>query len=138
MQAMADRGPVRTVTLVTGDQVTVSGDGETVSAQAGPGRDGVTFEVTRAAGQTRVVPSDAGPLLAAGRLDARLFDVSGLLAAGYDRRADLPLILTGSGGSPVAAVRGLAKQRDLPAGQGRGGAPVARQGRGVVACADRR
>jgi subtilisin family serine protease len=112
-QATAEQRPVRTVTLVTGDRVTVSGNGESVSAQAGPGRDGVTFEVTRAAGQVRVVPSDAGHLLAAGRLDARLFDVSGLLAAGYDRRADLPLILTG-GGSPVAAVKGLAKQRDLP------------------------
>jgi subtilisin family serine protease len=113
-QATAGQDSVRTVTLVTGDRVTVSDDGATVSAQAGPGRAGVTFEVTRAGRRIRVVPSDAGPLLAAGRLDPRLFDVRGLLAAGFDRRGDLPLILTGGGGSTVAAVKGLAKQRDLP------------------------
>jgi subtilisin family serine protease len=109
-------GPVHTVTLVTGDRVTVSGDGSRVSAVAGPGRDGITFSVTTVAttngGQVRVVPSDAGPLLAAGRLDERLFDVTGLVAAGYDGAAELPLIITG--GSTRSRVDGLKWTRDLP------------------------
>ncbi|GAA5186801.1 hypothetical protein GCM10023322_33840 [Rugosimonospora acidiphila] len=94
-------GAAHTVTLVTGDRVTIAGDD--VSAQAAPGRAGVTFSVTTAGGDVHVVPSDAGPLLAAGRLDPRLFDVTGLVAAGYDSQDQLPLIL--AGGAPTAAAR---------------------------------
>ena len=112
--AAAKRSAQRTVTLVTGDRVTVSGDGGYVSAEPGPGRDGVTFAVMTAKGGLRVVPSDAAPLLAAGRVDERLFDVTGLVAAGYDRADHLPLITTGS----AAAVAGLSKDRDLPSVHG--------------------
>jgi subtilisin family serine protease len=132
----AEQGPTRTLTLVTGDRVTVSGAGGRVSAEAGPGRSGVTFEITTGGGQVRVLPSDAGPLLAAGRLDARLFDVTELLASGYDRQDQLPLIVTGGSGAMVAATRasvagvdGLAKVRDLPAV----GAVAVRQSRGKAA-----
>ncbi|GAA3783318.1 S8 family serine peptidase [Plantactinospora mayteni] len=86
----------RTVTLVTGDRVTVSGaDLGNVSVSRGSGRDGVTFLVSRADGHLRVVPSDALTPLRAGLLDSRLFDVTTLLDFGYDdRRSDLPLIVT--------------------------------------------
>ncbi len=104
------RSAIRKLTLVTGDEVTASADGRRVSAQPGPGRKGVTFAVRTTDGRVTVVPSDAAPLLAAGRLDARLFDVTGLLAAGYDRREQLPLILTG-----MPTVDGLTAKRPLPA-----------------------
>lgn len=114
------------MTLLTGDRVTFSADGGHVSAEPGPGRTGITFDVSTAPGSVRVVPSDTAPLLAAGRLDPRLFDVTGQVAAGYDRRDDLPLILTGGSGSPVA---GLVKERDLPAVKG----VAVRQPRGTAA-----
>lgn len=76
-------GTVHTVTLLTGDRVTFSSDGGRVSAEPGPGRDGIAFDIATDGGDVRVVPSDAGPLLAAGRLDERLFDVTGLVEAAY-------------------------------------------------------
>ncbi|MQA96365.1 MAG: S8 family serine peptidase [Streptosporangiales bacterium] len=85
-----------TVTLVTGDQVTVrgSGAGADYTAKPGPGRSGITFDVRRDGGTVRVVPSDAAPLLAEGRVDARLFDVPRLVTWEYDdaSRTDVPLI----------------------------------------------
>ena len=44
-----------------------------------------------------MVPSDVLPLLRAGTVDTRLFDVTTLIEFGYDdRRDDLPLIVTGA------------------------------------------
>ncbi|MFC5814498.1 S8 family peptidase [Nonomuraea harbinensis] len=86
----------RTVTLISGDRVTVTGERGAV-IEAGEGRKGITFLTDESRGRLRVVPSDAMPLLKAGRLDARLFDVTTLLEYGYDdRRKDLPLIVTGA------------------------------------------
>ncbi|MEU7798099.1 S8 family serine peptidase [Micromonospora arborensis] len=134
VQSSAAHGPVRTVTLVTGDQVTMSPDGASVSAKAGPGRKGVTFTITQGDGRVRVVPSDAASLLAAKRLDPRLFDVTGLLEAGYDRPDHLPLIVTGGKGATatttrhsIAGVGGLSELRDLPAVRG----VAVRQSRGA-------
>ncbi|MBE1484427.1 S8 family serine peptidase [Plantactinospora soyae] len=121
---VVDRAAEHTVTLVTGDRVTVSGAGQ-VSAQAGPGRKAISFDITTAGGRVRVVPSDAGPLLAAGRLDRRLFDVTGLIEAGYDRRDHLPLIVTGT----RKGVDGFTKERDLPVINGM----AVRQSRGKAA-----
>src|SRR5688572_4717499 len=83
----------RTVTLITGDQVTVAGDGM-MSIQRGKGRDSIRFVTATVGGHLRVIPSDALPLIHAGRLDRRLFDVTALLDFGYDKRKDLPLIVT--------------------------------------------
>jgi subtilisin family serine protease len=98
--------PAQTVTLITGDRVTVTGGAAAVTP--GPGRKGIPFATSTAGGRTRVVPADALPLLRAGRLDERLFDVTGLIAAGYDdRRTDLPLITTGGAAISGARVRAL-------------------------------
>ncbi|MEV4116345.1 S8 family serine peptidase [Nonomuraea sp. NPDC049695] len=86
----------RTVTLISGDRVTVTGEPGAV-IEAGDGRKGVTFITDESGGRLRVVPSDAVPLLKAGRLDSRLFDVTTLLEYGYDdRRKDLPLVVAGA------------------------------------------
>ncbi|HEX6342206.1 S8 family peptidase [Umezawaea sp.] len=94
----------KTVTLVTGDEVVLDGD-RLVSATPGAHRDGISFQVTRHAGRVRVVPSDVAGKLAGGRVDQRLFDVTGLVEAGYDdaRRDTVPVIVTG-GGPPSGAV----------------------------------
>jgi Subtilase family len=123
--APAPRGPARTVTLITGDRVAVWGGTTRVAVEPGPGRRGVLFAVQTGGGRVRVVPSDAAPLLAAGRLDPRLFDVTALLAFGYDRGDRLPLIVVGGRGvgvaaagvarAGVAALEGLTVTRELPA-----------------------
>src|SRR5512139_355903 len=84
--------PVRTVTLVTGDRVSVVvGQRPSIAAVVpAQGRKGVSFAVTQFGGRLRVVPSDAVAGLAAGRLDPRLFGISTLLEFGYDDRRPSP------------------------------------------------
>ncbi|WP_240654115.1 S8 family serine peptidase [Streptomyces sp. AcE210] len=76
-----------TVPLPTGDTVTVDRSGSAIrsaTVDPAPGRDGMTFTTSAVgSGDLSVVPADAEPLLAAGRLDARLFDVKALIDAGY-------------------------------------------------------
>ncbi|SOR80181.1 Subtilisin E precursor [Streptomyces chartreusis NRRL 3882] len=90
---------VKTVTLVTGDRVLVGGDGRVSGVERAPGRGAVPFSIREVAGHTRVVPGDAELLLAQGKLDARLFDVTQLIKDGYDDagRSDVPLIVTFKG-----------------------------------------
>jgi subtilisin family serine protease len=109
----------RTVTLVTGDRVTLTGDGDATVAYD-PARAGIRFITYRQDGHTHVIPSDAAALLGTGQIDSRLFDVTGLLDAGYDdRRADLPLIVghdtaTATARGSVSAA-GATVERELPA-----------------------
>ncbi|WP_020580240.1 S8 family serine peptidase [Actinopolymorpha alba] len=92
----------RSLTLVTGDRVTLpSADAATGTVVPGKGREGMRFLTRRAEGRTYVFPSDALPLLRRGILDRRLFDVTGLIRAGYDDagRKVVPLIVTYTGAS---------------------------------------
>src|SRR4051812_27710114 len=103
------------VTLITGDRVVVLDrpDGtRAVTVTPGPGRAHIQY--LRPAGTDRdgrdrlqVIPVDAIPLLSAGRLDPRLFDVTGLIRQGYDDRSrpDLPLLVGYRPG--VAAARSI-------------------------------
>jgi subtilisin family serine protease len=95
----ADRGHTapaapRAVTLVTGDRVLMLGNRHAI--RPGPGRAGMRFRTFSQRGHYHVVPEDAAELLAAGRIDRRLFDVDELIRLGYDdtSRADVPLIVT--------------------------------------------
>ncbi len=103
-----------TVTLVTGDQVIArrTQDG-TIGAEVrpGPGRAGMLFHKFALGNQQSVVPVDAVPLIAAGIVDPRLFDVALLTDLGLDDAASptLPLLVQYAG-QPQAV------RRQLPAG----------------------
>ncbi|WP_247648648.1 S8 family serine peptidase [Saccharomonospora xinjiangensis] len=61
-------------------------------------------------GDLYVIPHDASPLIAAGTLDQRLFNVSGLLEAGYhdEGRDDVPVLVSYAKGQAQARTRALA------------------------------
>ncbi|BAU87926.1 peptidase S8/S53 subtilisin kexin sedolisin [Streptomyces laurentii] len=125
--AAAGAGSVVKVTLITGDEVTarVGADG-TVSVVAvlpGPGREDIAFTQQGGGDSLSLVPQDAVAPLRAGYLDPRLFDITGLVAQGYDdaHSPRLPLIVTydkaaGGKAAPrpsagVTSVRTLASMR---------------------------
>ncbi|MEU0952954.1 S8 family serine peptidase [Streptomyces niveus] len=100
------------VRLITGDRVTLGGggvDGRVVSVEPGKGRKGIVFRTLEEDGRLTVLPSDAGELVSAGRLDKKLFDVTALVAQRYDEAhaEGLPLIVAGADGVADAAVRRL-------------------------------
>ncbi|MFK4264791.1 S8 family serine peptidase [Streptomyces milbemycinicus] len=99
----APKGPsVRTehtVTLITGDTVTVTpgDDGRyAVDVKRAPGRESVDFVASQQGKEISVVPDDALKLLSAGRLDASLFNITQLVKDGYDdkKTGSLPVIAT--------------------------------------------
>ncbi|MFG1872429.1 S8 family serine peptidase [Micromonospora arborensis] len=109
----------KTVTLLTGDRITVSASGS-AAVRPGPGRTHLRFLTTRDRGQLTVLPQDALPLVRSGRVDRRLFNVTGLIAAGYDdaRRDNLPVLVTGEAGArqrAAATPAGLTVTAQLPA-----------------------
>lgn len=117
----AARDTPRTVTLITGDRVVVSsGDANAVSIVPGSGRQSVRFITQRVPSRSRasphlhVIPEDAVPLIAANRVDRRLFDVTRLIADGYDdaSRDSLPLLVTFPASS--GAQRTLSATRTVP------------------------
>src|SRR4051794_30507878 len=82
-------GP-RTLTLITGDQVVVYSPRLQLNMQPRKGRERISFttqSVPYAGGSKQhlyVIPDDAVPLLAAGKLDKELFNITALLDAHYD------------------------------------------------------
>ncbi|MBA8974408.1 MULTISPECIES: S8 family serine peptidase [Streptomyces] len=66
------------ITLITGDRVAVDAKGRVVGLDRAKGREDVPFQVRRADGHTYVVPVDAARLIASGKLDERLFDITEL------------------------------------------------------------
>ncbi|MET8447335.1 S8 family peptidase [Streptomyces sp. NPDC005209] len=66
------------ITLITGDRVAVDGKGRVVGLERAKGREHIPFEVRKVDGHTLVIPSDAARLVAVGKLDRRLFDVTEL------------------------------------------------------------
>ncbi|WP_395574626.1 S8 family peptidase [Streptomyces sp. BK79] len=69
------------VTLITGDRVVVDAKGRVVGLERAGGREHIPVQVRRAGGHTFVVPADAARLVATGKLDKRLFDVTELSGA---------------------------------------------------------
>ncbi|MFB7110795.1 S8 family serine peptidase [Streptomyces sp. NPDC056291] len=109
-----------TVTLVTGDKVTVTeigGGRKTVDVKRPQGATGaVRTQVTD--GRITVIPEEAQQYLASGTLDPRLFDVSTLIEQGLaDSKVDAtPLIVTYKGRSARSAAatpKGAKRTRKL-------------------------
>ncbi|MFE6225375.1 S8 family serine peptidase [Streptomyces sp. NPDC057854] len=93
------------IPLVTGDRVVVDAEGRMVRFEAAPGRERIPVEVRRTGDRTLVVPADARSLIADGRLDQRLFDLSVLtdprLRASH--RSGLKLIVRYDGSTASSA-----------------------------------
>ncbi|MFD5471495.1 S8 family serine peptidase [Streptomyces sp. NPDC127105] len=68
----------RTITLITGDRVTVDAKGRVIGLHRAEGREQIPVQVRRMGGRTLVVPADASRLIASGKLDQRLFDITEL------------------------------------------------------------
>ncbi|WP_344417059.1 S8 family serine peptidase [Amycolatopsis minnesotensis] len=111
-------GP-RTITLITGDRITVherQGQSPAISVQPGPGREEMGFQRSQGKDGWSVFPADALPLVANGVLDARLFRIDRLLADGYDdsARPTLPLIVQQDGaGYAATSLPGVTDVRRL-------------------------
>ncbi|MET8528219.1 S8 family serine peptidase [Micromonospora sp. NPDC005172] len=124
--ADAPASPV-TVTLITGDRVTVTpgraGQTPTVDVARASGATG-SVRVATEGGDTYVYPDEALPYLATGRLDKQLFDVTQLIAQGFDdaRASALPLIVTRATDSATLRTRtdlpGAETTLDLPSVRG--------------------
>ncbi|GAA1517892.1 S8 family serine peptidase [Kribbella lupini] len=107
------------VTLITGDVVTTRQSAEpggTVVVR-GPGGGPAEARVVEAGGDLYVYPNEALPYVARGVLDRRLFNVSDLIADGYDdaSRDRLPLIVSYTDANLRArgAQPGTTRVRDL-------------------------
>ena len=109
--------PDKIVTLLTGDRVTLrGGDPAKASIQPAAGREGVKFRTHRQKDRLLVIPSDVSVAVAAGRLDSRLFDVAGLIKAGYDDGASkvIPVLVTYQGKAKRSTPAGATLSRNLP------------------------
>ncbi|MFD3842768.1 S8 family serine peptidase, partial [Streptomyces sp. NPDC058642] len=96
--------PKHRVTLITGDRVVVDAKGRVLGLERAKGREGIPVQIRKADGHTLVVPADAARLIAGGKLDQRLFDVTELNKAA-NRRAQkqgLKLIVGYSGAAAAA------------------------------------
>ncbi|MGW0785655.1 hypothetical protein [Streptomyces sp. NPDC002913] len=88
------------ITLITGDVVSVSDDGDRYTIDPAPGREHISYREERGPGadgaeHVSLIPFDAEPLVHSGKLDARLFDLTELAAAGYTdaETTELPLLV---------------------------------------------
>ncbi|MBT2381657.1 S8 family serine peptidase [Streptomyces sp. ISL-111] len=99
------------LTLITGDRVSVDAKGRVVGFQPAEGRDGIPVHKQIRDGRTLVIPGDAQRLIASGKLDRRLFDITELNRP-ENRRAqkkDLRLIVSYRG---AQSSRAKAEVRD--------------------------
>ncbi|KQZ09243.1 hypothetical protein ASD23_13265 [Agromyces sp. Root1464] len=128
----ASAGGSHTVTLITGDRVTVTdlADG-THTVEVDPVDPGEGFQTLDVAGELHVLPRGVMPYLAAGVVDRDLFNVSRLIEYGYDDASvdATPVILELDGdaaarrsapepvpgvalGTPLASIGGAAASAD--------------------------
>ncbi|WP_370116259.1 S8 family serine peptidase [Streptacidiphilus sp. MAP12-33] len=105
------------VTLITGDQVTVTtlADGRSVATVKRPKNLTGGVQTATVGKDLFVYPTEALPYLAAGVLDQRLFDVTRLIADGYDdsQAGGLPLIVQYGQGASPSALSGMTARQSL-------------------------
>lgn len=66
------------ITLITGDRVSVDSKGRVVGLERAKGREHIPVKIRKTGGHTLVIPADAARLVAGGKLDQRLFDITEL------------------------------------------------------------
>ncbi|WP_409470011.1 S8 family peptidase [Streptomyces sp. HC307] len=66
------------ITLITGDRVSVDAKGRVVGLERAEGREHIPVQIRKAEGHTLVIPADAARLVATGKLDQRLLDITEL------------------------------------------------------------
>ncbi|MGW1027547.1 S8 family peptidase [Streptomyces sp. NPDC002577] len=101
----ADLGPGHRITLITGDRVLLDAKGHIAGLERAKGREHIPVQTRTADGHTYVVPFDAQRLIASGKIDQRLFDVTELNKAA-NRKAQkngLKLIVGYKGASAATA-----------------------------------
>ncbi|MCX2926680.1 S8 family peptidase [Streptomyces sp. NEAU-W12] len=92
------------ITLITGDRVAVDARGRVVGLERAKGREDIPVQIHRSGGHTHVLPADAARLIASGRLDRRLFDVTELGKASTRRSQQRGLkVIVGYRGRAAAA-----------------------------------
>ncbi|MFC1412115.1 S8 family serine peptidase [Streptacidiphilus sp. N1-12] len=117
----------RTVTLITGDAVTVRtlADGRSTATVKRPANLTGGVRTATVGKDLYVYPDEVQPYVAAGVLDRRLFDVTQLIADGYDNAhtQSLPLIVqygtaAGAAARSAGAPAGMTETRALPSIRG--------------------
>jgi len=111
--------PSRSVTLVTGDRLALSNDGQ-VTVQDNTSRRGISFVTYKKLGDVYAIPSDAAPMVASGQLDPELFDLTRLLAYGDTTQSGTTRLIVAYAPGATSAVRA-----DIT-GPSRGGATITR------------
>ncbi|WP_433383542.1 S8 family serine peptidase [Actinoplanes sp. CA-142083] len=101
-----------TVTLITGDRVRVEGN-RVATVERGRASIG-GFRQEMVGSHLYVIPDEALPLLAANRLDRRLFDVTGLIDQGYSDASTATVPVIADRPQAANALAGVRKVRDLP------------------------
>ncbi|MGW2639495.1 S8 family peptidase [Streptomyces sp. NPDC001348] len=92
------------ITLITGDRVAVDAKGRVLGLERAKGREHIPFEIRKADGHTLVIPGDAAHLVASGKLDQRLFDVTELNKAATRKSQQHGLkVIVGYQGAATAA-----------------------------------
>ncbi|MFG2500237.1 S8 family serine peptidase [Streptomyces sp. NPDC048441] len=69
---------VHRITLITGDRVTVDSKGRPIAFDRAKGRERIPVQTKRIGGHLLVIPADAQRLIATGKIDQRLFDITEL------------------------------------------------------------
>ncbi|MYW64771.1 S8 family serine peptidase [Streptomyces sp. SID8379] len=92
------------VTLITGDRVALDAQGKPVGFERAKGRAHIPVQTRIVKGHTYVVPLDAQRMIASGKLDQRLFDVTELSKASYKKAQKNGLkVIVGYSGAAAAA-----------------------------------
>ncbi|MGW1889611.1 S8 family peptidase [Streptomyces sp. NPDC002004] len=102
--AAADLTSKHRITLITGDRVVVDAKGRVIGFERAKGREHIPVQVRRTGGHTLVVPLDAQRLIASGKVDRRLFDITELnrSANRTAQRKGLQVIVGYQGGATAA------------------------------------
>ncbi|MEV0218029.1 S8 family serine peptidase [Streptomyces sp. NPDC050704] len=113
--AAARTAPKHHITLITGDRVIVDAKGRVVGLDRAKGREDIPVQIRKADGHTLVIPADAARLIAGGKLDRRLFDITELNKAATRKaqQQGLKLIIgyQGTAAAAKADVRDAGKVR---------------------------